>query len=46
MNETLTEIKDHFREVLGELSVSEIMKNHRLIRQAEKIESLFITHTI
>lgn len=45
MKETLTEIKDYFREILGELSVAEILKNHRLIKQAEKVESLLISHT-
>ena len=41
MNEVL-KIEDEFREMLGAISVSELIKNHKLIDVVEKIRQLFL----
>ncbi|WP_164848507.1 hypothetical protein [Halobacteriovorax sp. HLS] len=42
MKKTTKEIKHYFREILGTLSVKEIMSNNQLIARATRIERLIV----
>jgi hypothetical protein len=42
MEKTTKEIKHYFREILGTLSVKEIMSNNQLITRATRIERLIV----